>query len=167
MYGFKIGIGILVISISLCYFLDIRVNLTDSMPKGIYQRIGGTIKRGDIATSCLTSSIAKFGLERHYLRYGWCATSIRPVMKWVYAIPGDMIERKNNQLWINNKKIPEIKWQYKDKKSRILPIFYPTPYQLKSNEYFLLSTHVPNSWDSRYFGPVSVEKKMNILWIWE
>jgi conjugative transfer signal peptidase TraF len=139
--------------------------LTHSLPYGIYVRIEGTPKRGDYAASCLTPAIAHYGIERRYLARGNCYTGGVPVLKMIQGIPGDGFEVKDGFLRLNGHLYPIMS---KDSSGRALKVFYKEREGIvDSGHYILLSDFVKNSWDSRYWGPVSIEFLLKPLWIFE
>jgi type IV secretory pathway protease TraF len=73
------------------------------------------------------------------------------MMKHVFAVPGEFVCKRAGYLWIEHKKIAKVFRDYAPGKT--LP---STPFcgVLKANEYLLMSTRVPNSFDGRYFGPI-------------
>ena len=128
---------------------------TNSLPQGIYLKKEGGFKRGEYALTCLNEQLVAYGLEHEYLRKGDCKTGIIPVGKIIRGVPGDVFFVDNNILYVNNEKF---RIEQKDSSGRPIKRFYPEGKNvLKTGEYLLLSDHVADSWDSRYWGPVSVE----------
>ena len=70
----------------------VRVNLTPSMPQGIYRLADGTPQRGDMVTFCLPEDRAAWALERGYVGAGSCPSGTQPLLKYLAALPGDEIE---------------------------------------------------------------------------
>jgi len=89
--------------------------------------------------------------ERRYLPYGY------PLIKTVWAIEGDEVCYNNHSVSVPNR--PDISVQTKDSLGRDIPLRSGC-IVLKSGEYFLVSPDVQTGFDSRYFGPVTIE---NIL----
>ena len=138
---------------------------THSLPFGIYIKKEGIPQRGDYAASCLTVQIARYGINRGYLTEGNCDTGTVRVLKIIKGVPGDRFVVKNGFLELNSIKYPIKK---KDSLGRELKCFYPQQAgALKRDEYMLISTFVPNSWDSRYWGPVTVQFLLKPWWIWD
>ena len=104
------------------------VNLTSSEPTGLYLRVRGEPERG-------------------------CMVALRSLMKHVVAVPGDVVTvtaqgtHVNGRLWPNSA-IPEDTHGYE-------PFPFGT-YTLRPGQYWLLGTS-PDSWDSRYIGPVPID----------
>jgi type IV secretory pathway protease TraF len=104
------------------------VNLTNSEPTGIYLRVPGKPKRGGLV-------------------------ALRPLMKHVVAVPGDVVTvtaqgtHVNGRFWPSSA-IAEDTHGYQ-------PFPFGT-YALRPGQYWLLGTS-PDSWDSRYIGPVPID----------
>lgn len=133
------------------------INITDSMPKGIYWREKGVIQRNDIIAFCLKPEYQKFALKRGYLiRAGGnrCQYS-EPVIKKVIAVPGDTVVFSQDDIEVNGKKY-FYKTLTKDSRERDLFI-YPRGVYANTTDYWVIGTGSKQSWDSRYFGPILPE----------
>ena len=138
---------------------------THSLPNGIYIRKGGEPHIGDYAVSCLTPKVASYGIDRGYLIKGGCETGSIPVLKIIKGMPGDKYSSKIGQLEINGVVYSSMAT---DSKGRPLEWLYSSKEGiLGKDQYLLISTHVGNSWDSRYWGPVPVKYIVQPLWIYE
>lgn len=151
--------GVLIFILTSLIFLNLshRIYLnifTGSLPSGIYIRVDENPQRGLYAVSCLEPAIAKYGMERGYLEEGACHSGSVPVLKIIKGIPGDSFSIMTGKLCLNGH-LYEI--HKVDSRGRMLQVFYPPGKQIISDgKYFLLSTFVDNSWDSRYWGPVAI-----------
>jgi conjugative transfer signal peptidase TraF len=138
---------------------------THSLPYGVYMKKDGIPKRGDYAASCLTEQIAQYGIARGYLAQGDCNTGTVRVLKMIGAISGDHFIVDNKFFKINGLLYRIID---KDSSGRTLKIFYNQKDGVVGNgKYILLSDFAKNSWDSRYWGPVSIQFLLKPLWIFE
>jgi len=133
--------------------VGLRINLTPSLPKGIYALCPGTPGRGDFAAFCLEGEFADLARERGYLQAGSCPTGLRPLLKRVVGLPGDAIPdnlaaRPSDSL---GRSIPSIPL------SRVVP----------SGMALVLADH-PGSFDGRYFGFVPLEslRLVKAVWAW-
>ena len=88
------------------------------------------------------------------LERGWIAPHAF-LMKYAMGVPGDFICIKKNYFWINGQKIGKI--FQKDSLGRPLPKLKFCRV-LEPKEYWMGSTRVMNSFDSRYFGVVNVNQ---------
>jgi len=91
----------------------------------------------------------KMADERGYLPYDY------PLIKTVWAIEGD--EVCYHKSWVSVPKRPDIPVQEQDALGREMPVKLGCV-TLKSGEFMLLSPDVQTGFDSRYFGPVGLEK---------
>ena len=85
---------------------------------------------------------------------GACRDGSLRVLKQVAALPGDRVEVAARGVLVNGKLLPGTAPLSRDSQGRPLPRFPPGPHRLGPGELWLLSGHIPNSWDSRYYGPV-------------
>ncbi len=128
-------------------------------------RIKGIPQRGDYASSCLTPEIAQYGISRHYLAQGNCDTGTVRVLKIIKGLPGDHFVVKNGFFELNGISYHIMN---KDSSGRALEFFYKEKQgMLDKGKYILLSDFAKNSWDSRYWGPMSIQFLLKPLWIFE
>lgn len=128
---------------------DLHLNVTDSMPVGIWTRKPlGNIERGTLVTFCLPRSAT----ENISLTPGDCPdTYTAPLLKPIAAIEGDTVQiKEGHPARVNGKEIPNTI-------ARPSMQSWPTgEYTVKPGEVWVLSSYNHKSYDSRYFGPVSV-----------
>ena len=79
------------LALSLLWCAGLRVNLTPSLPQGVYALCPGTPGKGDFVSFCLEGEFAALAQERGYLQAGSCASGLRPLLKRVAGLPGDVI----------------------------------------------------------------------------
>jgi conjugative transfer signal peptidase TraF len=121
-------------------------NLTNSVPRGLYWLDNHPPSRGDLVVTRLPSQITKLANDRRYL------PSNIPLIKPVAALSGQMICRQGAQILIDSR--PVAYAQNHDSQGRALPV-WSSCLRLKSSEIFLLNPDLPDSFDGRYFGPIS------------
>lgn len=154
--------GLIIVNFTHIVYFNI---FTHSLPHGIYMKINGTPQRGDYAASCLTQEIAQYGIARGYLAQGNCATGTVGVLKMIKGLPGDHYALNNGFLELNGYSYPIMDL---DSLGRTLKVFYKQKEGvLDKGKYILLSDFAHNSWDSRYWGPVSIQFLLKPLWIFE
>ena len=138
----------------LCWCAGLRVNLTPSLPKGIYALCPGTPGRGDLAVFCLEGEFADLARERGYLQAGSCPSGLRPLLKTLAGLPGDAIPG-------------DLRVRPADSKGRSVPSVLEAGI-IPSGMGLLLADH-PGSFDSRYFGLVPLEslRRAKAVWVWE
>ena len=74
------------------------------------------------------------------------------ILKPIAAGPGDRVNTMGHWLYINGRKIAPIYTH--DEKGRLLP-HWRADCVLGSHEHFVYSSRIWNSFDSRYYGPIS------------
>lgn len=130
----------------------IRINLTDSAPRGIWiTHDVGSLKRGMIVSVCPPESQALAIMKaKNLIPYGDCPSEVRPLLKAIGAVAGDTVTVSRNSVSVNGEPVPN---------SSVIgrPILKEGAYKVAPGEVWLFSTYVPNSFDSRYFGPVKAD----------
>lgn len=117
-----------------------------SMPEGWYATLPvKTIHRGEVLVFKPPGTAMKIMLKHHWILPN------SEMMKIAAAVPGDKVCLKQGEVWINQKAYAPVFEDYKPG--------HPLPHlslcrRLNHNEYMMMSTHIPNSFDSRYFGPI-------------
>jgi len=124
------------------------------MPQGIYKLRKVIPKRGDVVGACIPDSFATLALDRGYLPKGMCKNGTKPVMKYVAAVPGDVVEVKLDGIQINSDSVPNTRSYQYDLLGKPIPNRLGV-YTLQEGEHWLLSNHDSGSLDSRYFGPIT------------
>ena len=123
-----------------------------SMPEGWYASVPvQKIHRNEIILFQPPAKALPIMLQHHWI------LPDSQMMKTAQGLPGDFVCIRNHALWINHHRIAAVESQYKPG--------HPLPHlslcrRLDHNEYMMISTHIPNSFDSRYFGPI---KRKHIL----
>jgi conjugative transfer signal peptidase TraF len=134
----------------------IVVNYTESMTPGLYlMQPLQTLKKGTLVGACVPRQYAKVFLERGYLPPSErCPGGTMPLLKPIAALSGDEIQM-STMVQINGSDVANSRILSHDSKGEPMPR-PPTSWhhRLGDDEFFLLSTRVPRSLDSRYFGPV-------------
>ena len=133
----------------------VRVNLTSSIPVGIYRAVRGEPVRGSLVIACLPESVIELAQLRQYVpRGGACRGGLVPIGKPVVAVEGDTVTLSTSGALVNGQKIVNTKPLRFDRQDRALPALPLGRYIVSPGEVWLLSSHSPFSFDSRYFGPV-------------
>ncbi|MDD4616738.1 MAG: S26 family signal peptidase [Alphaproteobacteria bacterium] len=120
-------------------------NASASVPVGFYRIVSGTPKRGDFVFVRTPESVETLAAQRCYLPIGV------PLVKHFAAAVGDKVCASKRAVTINGAMVA---YQLKtDRVGRPLPIWKGCR-RLEQDEFFLLAD-APDSFDSRYFGPVT------------
>lgn len=130
-------------------FLDGPIVLypaSPSLPIGPYVRTFETVATGKIVAFKVPEEARRYQSER-----GHDVPENFLFMKPVVAGTGDQVCNSLAGLFINGDRIADT--ASRDPDGRLLPVWRHCRH-LDRDEYFMVSTHIPNSFDSRYFGPV-------------
>ena len=151
---------VLLVSASVCVatagILGLRVNLTGSIPIGVYHVVGGaaTLHRGDIVLACLPEKVASLAHARGYiLGGGRCSGGTAPVGKIVMALPGDTVVVGRSGLNVNRVAVPRSRPLERDRHGRSLPSQPPGRTIVATDSLWLIGSS-SQSFDSRYFGAI-------------
>jgi len=133
-----------------CLAGRLLINYTPSIPRGVYWISHGEVpRRGELVAFPIPDSVRQLLHERRYV-----PASVQLLAKPVVAVGGDYVCIRDEGLVINGelagKVVPF------DAEGRSLPRANVCRY-LAWDEIFTGTTH-DNSFDSRYFGPVPLEK---------
>ena len=134
------------------YALGFRWNYSGSVPMGLWRLEDREIQRGDyVQVSPNASAWYRLGVEREYYRDG------AYLLKQVIALEGDGIsyDVAEKSVTVGSALIPISEIRSKDVAGRAMPS-PQFPVRLKHNEAWLASDN-ERGYDSRYFGPVSLE----------
>ena len=146
--------------------LDLRLNITASMPKGVYRTLEGQLGRGNDAEFCLDGQDAKLALERKYLKPGRCQAGVMPLVKTVVGLPGDKITISQNGIAVNEQLRPLSTIRPLDSKGRPMTSHLQAGV-IPKGKGLVLSEH-EGGFDGRYFGLVDLKslKKVEPVFVW-
>jgi conjugative transfer signal peptidase TraF len=147
-----------VILASLGHQVGIRVNLTGSIPPGLYRVVDRPVIRGSVVLVCLPKASADFGRMRGYIPAGSCDDGSAPVGKDVVAIVGDTIQVDDRGVGVNGRVVPNSAPLERDSKGRSLPRLRTSGHVVQSDEVWLVSSYSGRSYDSRYYGGVPTSR---------
>lgn len=143
--------------LAACWVAGLRLNLTGSLPVGLYLVSHGSLARGVPVLVCLPQGVAEFARARGYVPQGGsCAGGLVPVGKLVWAIPGDTVTVTPTGLLVNGTPVPNSRPLASDPKGRPLPRPTVGRQVVGPGRLWVLSTYSRLSFDSRYFGAVKV-----------
>lgn len=146
-----LGSVVLLISINICILImgyrGYWINITNSMPIGIYKEIESMkIPKYSYVLICKEDESIKRTRNAIY----YCDDGHQPLLKIVVATEGDLVTINDEGIFVNRKKIRHTERLQKFRNVS----FNIHDYKLRNNEY-LVTGNSPYSWDSRYFGIVS------------
>lgn len=136
-------------------------NVSDSAPHGWYLLVPETeIVVGTLVFVRLSKRVAELADRRGYL------PKTVPLLKRVAANSGHQVCALGTLIWIDGKVVARS--VALDGEGRILDRWHGCRL-LERDELFLMGTEYPNSFDSRYFGPVNAAQILGRavpLWTW-
>lgn len=152
-----------------------RLNITPSLPLGVYQLTGADPKLGDTVLFCLESApFVRVSQERGYLggsRWGSpCPGGLLPLGKQLYALPGDNIGIKaDGSISINGRVIAGSAARRRDSRGRPIPAPLLQAGIVPPGRALALALRNPGSFDGRYFGLTSLVGMQVVrpVWIFE
>ncbi|MGH7860139.1 MAG: conjugative transfer signal peptidase TraF [Candidatus Binatia bacterium] len=130
-----------------------RVNLSGSMPRGLYRLTADPPRRGSIVAFCLDEESAALAVERRYTGSGPCPGGGEPLVKPVAATEGDVVTTTRRSVTLNGIPLASSTTLVTDSNGRPLPHHPFGRYRLAPGELWVFSP-APRSWDSRYLGPI-------------
>lgn len=133
------------------------INTTPSMPMGLWRvkPVMAPFWRNQAISICPNNSaLFKLARTRGYIPAGNCPGRYESMLKTVAAIPGDTVTISNLGIQVNGKMLVNSTSKAFDAAGRYLPRLNPGRYQVALGTLRLISSHNPNSFDSRYFGPL-------------
>src|SRR2546422_628793 len=138
------------------WFAGLRVNLSGSMPIGLYRVSSGPPAKGVMVLACLPASVAMFARSRGYVPNGSCPGATAPIGKVVLATAGDSVEVTAEGLLLNGHAVRNTRPLAVDATGRSLRRFPDGTYVVGQDDVWLYSPYSKRSFDSRYFGPLPV-----------
>jgi len=153
----RIGLAILSLGsalVGIASALDLRVNWTESMPRGLYQRMDPTLERDAWVAVCLEGRAAEIARERGYVIHGSCASGLDPILKRLVGVPGDRIEVAADGIAVNGVPVPHSDTKDVDARARPLEHTPKGEIVLSDGHFFVMGMNLSRSWDSRYFGAI-------------
>ncbi len=146
---------------ALLYFGGFTVNLSASVPLGLWRRVDGPLCAGDIVEVPFEAFRSIDWVPETYRRpndFG----RVTPYLKRVAGLSYDRIEAdESGFLRVNGQIVPDSMPLSFDRAGNKLRAF-PLPLQLASDEVWLLSNS-PRGFDSRYLGPAERERCVKVV----
>lgn len=146
-----------VITLGLCTTAGLRLNVSRSLPLGLYQIVGdrSTVQTGSVVIVCLPGEWTRFARERRILGPGRCKGGSYGLGKIVLAAGGDTVDIRDAGLVVNGERIPNSRVLERDSRGRSVPHHPWGTYLLEPDQLWLFSPYHATSFDSRYFGPLT------------
>lgn len=144
----------------------LRFNLTPSMPKGVYTLEPTTDKpeRGDLVTFCLEpdNPFTVVARERDYIGSGTCPSGLKPFLKKLAGLPGDMVEASPDGIVLNGKFLAGTGRPECDSQRRLVPASLLKDGTIPEGMALVISQQHGGSFDSRHFGLVPLDSLQKV-----
>jgi conjugative transfer signal peptidase TraF len=151
---------------ALLSILGVRINMTDSLPKGLY--LITREARAPLVEFCPEGVFSLLSVLRGYRPRGLCPDGGAPLLKPIIATAGDTVELSGEGIRVNGRLLPNTAPQRVDTAGRTLAAWPPGTYPVAFGTIWVASTYHAKSFDSRYFGPISagqVRHHLRRLWV--
>jgi conjugative transfer signal peptidase TraF len=163
--------GLLLGTLLVADAAGLRVNTSASMPRGLWWVVASDapLRRGDIVALCLPDTgPTREAVARGYVPAGTCPGAIEPLIKPLAAVAGDLVMVTPFGVAVDGNPVANSAALPHDSAGRALRPMPLGAYRVVPGEVWLLSGHDSRSFDSRYFGPVSVHAIRGLarpLWV--
>jgi conjugative transfer signal peptidase TraF len=154
-----LGIGLFAALVFCAHAAGVRINESSSLPIGLWRvsAAGRALRKADIVSFCPPDTpVFRKAWRRGYIGTGLCEGAYEPLLKPVAAIAGDRVSRTDDGISINGRLIANSKSLDRDGLGRTLPTPEAHDVIVAKGEVWVISSYNPLSFDSRYFGPVSI-----------
>lgn len=146
--------------------LDLRVNVSYSLPLGLYQVT--LDESAPLIEFCPAEPFASESIERGYRGRGLaCADGAVPLLKPVVARAGDTVELGPSGLAVNGTALPDTAPLDQDGTGRPLDPWPAGRYNVEQGTVWVASSYNASSYDSRYIGPVEtrlIRRRLRPIW---
>ena len=144
----------------------LRINTTSSLPLGIY--VITSDPAAPLVEFCPEGDFSALSSSRGYRPPGACPDGAAPLLKPVIANSGDTVTVANEGIRVNGRLLRNTAPQRVDTAGRPLRAWPLGVYTVAPATLWVASTYHPNSFDSRYFGPIPVRlirHRLRSLWV--
>jgi conjugative transfer signal peptidase TraF len=153
----RIGSVVVAVSVGtfqLCGLLGVRINTSPSLPVGLY--LVTTEGNANLVEFCPMEPIAALSLVRGYRSPGVCEDGGAPLLKPIIAKRGDLVDLPAYGIRVNGILLANTVPLGKDTKGRPLKSWPFGRFEVAPGTVWVASSYDSRSFDSRYFGPVSI-----------
>lgn len=162
-----VAFGSLALLVMLFVIAGLRINVTPSIPLGLYIQTGRAPAPGLVAEFCPAGMSTE--QSRHYRGFGFgCPDRSIPLLKPIVATSGDQVDFSAAGLSVNGRALPNTAPRQIDSKGRYIRPWPSGAYTVEPGKIVVASTYHPLSYDSRYLGPISVHdvrSTLRPLWV--
>jgi conjugative transfer signal peptidase TraF len=161
------GVGMVPVLLAhLVAVMKLRINLTPSMPLGIYRIVlmqPRSVRVGMLVAVCAPAKAAEIARRRGYLLKGTCAYETETLLKQVVAVDGDEVVMTAQGLVVDGRLLPNSTVLVADHAARELTAWPIGRQRVAYGTLWVYANH-RRSWDSRYWGPVPVRNVVAVVY---
>lgn len=155
----SVGAAALALMVGGFYATGYRLNVSDSLPPGVWRVQPGAPVRGAVVLACPpNSALFRAAREAHYIARGVCPGGLAPLLKPVAAVAGDRVVVTASGIAVNGAPVRNTARFSTDLSGRALPSPPDNVSVVPEGQVWLLSSYNRRSFDSRYFGPVTTSR---------
>jgi conjugative transfer signal peptidase TraF len=158
----RIGAAALLIFVGIFQLagsFGLRINTSPSLPVGLYVTTDETAAH--LVEFCPAEPYAGLAIARGYRNAGACADGGAPLLKPVIARFGDVVKVSPAGLTVNGRLLANTAPMEVDTKGRALAAWPAGRYEVQAGTIWVASSYNRGSFDSRYFGPISLSAVRN------
>jgi conjugative transfer signal peptidase TraF len=149
-----IALSVLAAAFAIGRMFGLRINTSTSLPVGLYRAVAD--KDARLVEFCPAEPFAALAAVRGYRERGACPDRAAPLLKPVVAEIGDIVDFSVRGISVNGTLLPNTAPLATDTKGRALRAWTFGHYVVAPGTVWVASTYQARSFDSRYFGPVSL-----------
>lgn len=148
---FTLKIGTIVVCLAAILFPTVggRINISSSIPMGLYWKVDDSLYVGDYVLVNI-KKVVPIGFKRGY------SHGLSTIGKRIIALAGATVRVSPKGVYVNGHHISNSIPLIYDSKGRSMPRL-DSVFILLKNQCFLMGENNPRSFDSRYFGPISIK----------
>ncbi|PWY54590.1 conjugative transfer signal peptidase TraF [Legionella qingyii] len=140
---------------ALFHAMGFRINLTESIPIGLYRITSAESLKNAYVIFCPDDRKSfRLAKNRGYIDHGLNCGGYGYLMKKVVALSGDILSVTTEGVFVNHMLIPYSKPKLQDGMNRTLPQWQVMNYQLQKEEILTMTSQSEWSFDGRYYGLV-------------
>jgi conjugative transfer signal peptidase TraF len=132
----------------------VRINASPSLPIGLYVSTGDTAE--PLVEFCPPEPYASLAIRRGYRTKGSCPDGATPLLKPVIATEGDIVAMSEAGIFVNGQLLRNTRPRAVDTAGRPMPMWPAMTQRVQPGTIWVASNFSPRSFDSRYFGPISI-----------
>ncbi|MCE0491188.1 conjugative transfer signal peptidase TraF [Pantoea sp. Mb-10] len=147
----------------LGYVAGVRVNITSSIPVGLYKIASRAPHKGDYVIFCPPEhAIFSLAHKRGYIGSGFCPAGYGEMMKQIVAVEGDSVGFRTRGVYVNGQRLAFSAPLTLDPSGRPLPALR-MEHTMGKGELLLMTDQSASSFDARYFGPVTASQVVAVV----